>query len=1238
MPIIETVAGAGLSVFLSELKKHLDRSLLTRKSYNAFYQAFTNAPVELHALVHESNDFRNNLFSLAKGVFADVKNMLETAEECAVTFEREEYRARRIISCLQKFSRLLLSEFQGNKPQRSGDVPIHILSFNDETTLLSYITEPLGPIPPLTSWDMKFSDRDEYGRMLLKTERVGRDSELEKLHAFLTEPAPIFIISGPGGQGKTKLALEFCRIITEEQNWLAYFLETGEYNQWNHFKLKERCLIVIDYAYSHSNRKGLVDHVRQNVKDIKLLLLERDGPVDLLEREIRSSNLDSDKKAILSELCPLRLGPLSEKEELRIFSASMQGADPPKGLYKATGGNPLISLLAIDLYRESPDSFDPGTLSKNTILRRRLDYVDKQLGSLGDEKIRQIWCFLAVCALVRGISTHDLKWMPKTAPDFEMSVNKVGLKALMDEAKVVLFTSIRPKEGSLVEEFRIEPDLIAAAILSRTFFEEDGALFGLLQDFVEALLPYRSIGIALTLRLVFQDLPEKEALAVKATMAKAIEWLLNQDPAQGKFDYVTAILILLSMGVPSELKREKIADNLLKWSENESLTGEQLANLCMVIQILTPKVETSKALLRIADHKSFVGNPIARFLYFISRTSENIVLASALVKKARVKDPANLFIAAIAIELNVDHDDAKKILLGSSDMKQGLYLLAVVLFNAFNTISATDLVKAEVYLGELRQLYADYDEPVVRGSLARALNNAISRSRKGRFIEPYLDELRNLHAVHDEPTLRELLATALYNAFHNVSKADPVRADVYLGELRQLCADHDEPVVREWLAKALYNVIYHTSKTNLVGAEVYLGELRELYADHDESPVREQLAKALTNAVVRSRDQKAIDSYLDELRKLYADCDEPAVRDLLATALNNAVARSQNQKAIDRYLDELRQLHADHYELVVRECLAKALTNAVFQSREQHAIEVYLSELRQLHADHDELVVRECLAKALNNAVMRSREQKPMDRYLGELRVLHADRSESGLRESLAKALFNAFTITSESDPALADVYLGELHQLHDDHDESSVREWLAKALFNAFFSASEANQVKAEVYLDELRVLHSTYNESVLIELFGKAVLLGLTKGIKEDTISLKYICEVFPGVPIKTKDGTMPFWMAAKDALAQQKNLPESSPLLQMLQKIEKDLNDAIEEHKRARENYKKKNFVESHQRAFKAVRLGIGMMPQQRAMAVNLLLEATSELEGPEAAEILRAQLLEKHPDIKMIMAKK
>lgn len=161
---------------------------------------------------------------------------------------------------------------------------------------------------PATAW-LAFSSR--------ATSLVGRDVELNRLSAFLVVPRNFcwWLVTGAGGSGKSRLALELCRDATD---WHAGFLSRTETDfNWSRFKPSRKTLIVIDYVASRAREvSDLILTISRNSgafeNPVRVLLLERNketwwsgfGRDESQSEAVEISACQYDAPLALAELSP----------------------------------------------------------------------------------------------------------------------------------------------------------------------------------------------------------------------------------------------------------------------------------------------------------------------------------------------------------------------------------------------------------------------------------------------------------------------------------------------------------------------------------------------------------------------------------------------------------------------------------------------------------------------------------------------------------------------------------------------------------------------------------------------------------------------------------------------------------------------------------------------------------------------------------------------------------------------
>jgi hypothetical protein len=108
----------------------------------------------------------------------------------------------------------------------------------------------------------------------------GRTAELTSLEDWCTaaQAGLVRLVSGGGGSGKTRLALELMRRM-EAQGWLclqvAEGMESEAVDAERSASPKARLLLVVDYAETRSDLESLIDQAARDEGQVRVLLLAR---------------------------------------------------------------------------------------------------------------------------------------------------------------------------------------------------------------------------------------------------------------------------------------------------------------------------------------------------------------------------------------------------------------------------------------------------------------------------------------------------------------------------------------------------------------------------------------------------------------------------------------------------------------------------------------------------------------------------------------------------------------------------------------------------------------------------------------------------------------------------------------------------------------------------------------------------------------------------------------------------
>lgn len=164
-------------------------------------------------------------------------------------------------------------------------------------------------------------------RLLFNARRlpfVGRVREFDALDTFLGAERRFcwWLVTGEGGLGKSRLALELCLRRSVEFPRAGFMRRESTYDAWDGWQPEAPTLIVLDYVASQVDRArriitALRDRERELDAPVRLLLIERASEgqewwrrfltSDATGAEIRDSGFRPDAE-------PLRLGPLEDAD------------------------------------------------------------------------------------------------------------------------------------------------------------------------------------------------------------------------------------------------------------------------------------------------------------------------------------------------------------------------------------------------------------------------------------------------------------------------------------------------------------------------------------------------------------------------------------------------------------------------------------------------------------------------------------------------------------------------------------------------------------------------------------------------------------------------------------------------------------------------------------------------------------------------------------------------------------
>ncbi len=359
--------------------------------------------------------------------------------------------------------------------------------------------EPSLRIPDYHNLGREFS----YQYVLRYTSFISREKEVEMLWEFLNNhPKRKMLwklITGAGGSGKSRLALEFC-LQAQCVNHYVGFLEVHHLTtfDWSQWRPASPTLIVIDYVLANTEQiRNMIGQLSRNAQNgllphpVRVLLLEREAGDDwwklfLNDRDIAEcyDNLNID------------LEPLNRDNLWRVIIEVHQKQDKviPQNreeiLHSLTAIDPkcrpLFAFLAAMALAEGKDIRNWNVHDiLNNLLEREEEKIWKTHPQWSDEKFReQHKNLLALATLTAGLNISDLKkllafslqWLPSPKPSEEF------YKLLSDiEVREIGGISEKVYQG-------LQPDIVGEYYLLKRIdsllqddFEGEGVIHSLLQ-------------------------------------------------------------------------------------------------------------------------------------------------------------------------------------------------------------------------------------------------------------------------------------------------------------------------------------------------------------------------------------------------------------------------------------------------------------------------------------------------------------------------------------------------------------------------------------------------------------------------------------------------------------------------------------------------------------------------------------------------------------------------------------